>query len=371
MASAVRFRRFQQRAGGLDAYAGGLADIVGSMICRGAGEIDHPLLREDETGRDVMLVLTSDRGLCGGYNAAVVKLADERIAQVLRADYEVSVRVVGRRGIRAFRHRALAIDETYTDLSETLGGLPDYERVAKLADTLMDEFLSGDISGIEVAYMQFISSGRQKASIVRILPLGRLFTGQNPLPSQAEPAPYEFMPAADEMIAEMLPQTVRMRLYECFVSAVLAEQAMRVTTMQAATDNADKMIRDLTRDYNRLRQSQITTELAEITSGGGECDEMPRDVGWRLRKAIAAGRDKREVSVTSAVALDESQREALTAAMAEALGEPVALKVQVHPGVLGGLVVQAGDNLYDASIAANLRRVRDKARDQRSEVRSQ
>jgi F-type H+-transporting ATPase subunit gamma len=210
----------------------------------------------------VLLVLTSDRGLCGPYNSAVLKVAQDRLNQVLRAGYDVKLRLVGRRGVQQLRHRGVAIDTEYRPFE----GVPEYEPVAALADSLMKEFLAAKISGLEVAYTQFISSGRRRPVIAQILPLSGLPKPQR-LPTLGQGASYEVVPPEAGILDPLLPMVVRMRLWQCFLDAAVSEQFERIAAMRAATDNADKMIHSLTVRYNRMRQAQITTELAEIVGG--------------------------------------------------------------------------------------------------------
>ncbi len=134
----------------------------------------------------------------------------------------------------------------------------------------MTDFVAGRIGGLEVAYMQYLSSGRQSAVIAQVLPL-TYATPPATTPGLA-PVPYEFVPSPREILDRLLPATVRLRLYQCFLDAAVTEQMARIQAMRAATDNADDMLHNLTVRYNRDRQAQITTELAEILGGSTEAD---------------------------------------------------------------------------------------------------
>jgi F-type H+-transporting ATPase subunit gamma len=128
--------------------------------------------------------------------------------------------------------------------------------------------LDGEISGLEIAYTQHVSPSRQPPVIAGILPLSALPAPQRP-PGVLDVVPYEFLPDKDRILAALLPASVRVRVYQCFLEATASEQMARTAAMRSATDNADEMTRRLTRRYNRLRQAQITNELAEIVTGRG------------------------------------------------------------------------------------------------------
>jgi len=130
----------------------------------------------------------------------------------------------------------------------------------------MDEFVAGRISGLEIAYVQFLSAGRQRASIAQVLPVSEVERRPSAL-AEVEPEPYELHPSPGELLDRLLPATVLQRVYQCFLDSAVSEEAMRIAAMQGATESADEMIRELNIRYNRLRQSQITTELAEIIGG--------------------------------------------------------------------------------------------------------
>lgn len=265
MVASSRFKKTFDQAVVTRPYTERLTDLVADVLSRGVPtEFGHPLLKNvDDVRRDVLLVVTSNRGLCGGYNTAVLRVARRRMRQITEGEYEVRLHVVGRRGIQYFRFHGLRMDRTHTHLD----GLPDYHAVSELAEELMGLFLAGLIGGLEVAYMQFISTGRQRPVIAQILPLSNLEPPPSDVPTTGEQVAYEFMSSPGEVLRNLLPATVRLRVYQCFLDAAVSEQVARITAMRAATENADEMIHNLRIRHNRLRQSKITTELAEIFGG--------------------------------------------------------------------------------------------------------
>lgn len=266
MVATARFKVVHDRVTAFSPFSAHLQQMVADLVLRAAAgeKISHPLLvPQTAVRRDVLLVITSNRGLCGSYNSSVLKLAMNRLAQLRGADYEVLLHAVGARGARYLRFRKIDVDREHLDF----GDLPEYSQIAALGDEMMSQFLGGRISGLEVAYMQFISGGQQQPVIAKLLPLEDL-----PRAGQAEEdpsllAPCDFLPSPEIILRRLLPNTVRLKLYQCFMDAAAAEQLMRRVAMQAATDNADDMTHDLRRIANRLRQMQITTELAEIIGG--------------------------------------------------------------------------------------------------------
>jgi len=271
MVASARFKQAHHLAAGARPYTSHLSDLVADLIARsGEGQLDHPLLRERlQVKRDVLLVLTSNRGLCGAFNAAVLRTASDRLEQLRSAGYQVAMRVVGKRGIQYCRFHKVPLDREYPVLED----LPDHAAVSQLAESLIREFLLGEIGGVEVAYMQFISLARQRPVISHILPLMNLQPPPSRLPTAGVPPSYEFLPSMGKILEQLLPAAVKLRLYQCFLDSAASEQVMRIVAMRAATDNADEMIHTLTIRYNRLRQAEITTELAEIMGGRAGLEE--------------------------------------------------------------------------------------------------
>lgn len=267
MVSTAQFRKSHNRVQALRPYTDRATDMVADIVSRAPKDhpYHHPLIDGHQKVQcDALLVLTSDRGLCGGYNVSVLRVAIQRRAQLTHEQYEVLLHVSGRQGRVACREQGIQTVATYPQLHQP----PPFGPVADLADQFMADFTAGRISGLEVAYTQFISSARQRPVISQILPLSNLEPSQRlDLAPGQERIPYEFIPGTAAILDQLLPALVRVRLYQCFVDAGVSEQVARMTTMRSATENADEMIRDLTIRYNRTRQAQITNELAEIMGG--------------------------------------------------------------------------------------------------------
>lgn len=266
MVASARFRKSQDQVSGARPYTDALSDLVGDLMERNpklTGE--HPLVREPEgVKRDVLMVLTSNRGLCGGYNTSVLRTAMTRYRQLADAGYEVALHVSGKRGIQNVKYRGYEIERAYTEFDF----LPPYEAVGRIAEELMTDFMAGKIGGVEVAYMQYFSSSRQRPAISQILPMEHIAPPEPSFGLHAgERIEYELAPSPEQIMRNLFPATVRLRLWQCFLDASIAQRVMRIAAMHAATDNADDMIRNLTVRYNRMRQGQITAELSEIIGG--------------------------------------------------------------------------------------------------------
>jgi F-type H+-transporting ATPase subunit gamma len=257
----ARFQAAFNRAVASRPYTEKLAELVADLS-RGAGGIDHPLLRSQNADAPAALVvLTSMRGLCGGYNANVLRTTQERLAELRAGGRPVELRVFGKKGIAYFRFQR----EPMAEQNVAIGDTPTFERVEPVVSELISAFLDGRVSEVHVAYMRFYSAGRQRPEIVQLLPLV-----QEPAAGAAEPrhaVEYEFRPDARTLLSELLPATVRVRLFQAFLDAAVSEQIARMVAMKAATEASGEMIKTLSRQYNRARQTSITMELLDIVGG--------------------------------------------------------------------------------------------------------
>ncbi|HEX3555028.1 MAG TPA: ATP synthase F1 subunit gamma [Thermoanaerobaculia bacterium] len=256
----ARFQAAFNRAVATRPYTEKLAELVADLS-RAAGDVDHPLLKtHDEVKRTAVLVLTSDRGLAGGYNASVLRTAVTLLDQQAEQGLASDVHMVGKKGIGFFRFLRRPI----TEQTSGIGDKPRFEQVEPIANALIDRFTRGEIASVHVVYMKFLSAGQQRPVAVQLLPLK---------PEEAEgkeaakPVEYEFSPDPRQLLDELLPATVRVRLFQAFNDAAVSEQVARMVAMKAATDAAADMIKALTREYNRARQTQITMELLDIVGG--------------------------------------------------------------------------------------------------------
>ncbi len=273
----ARFQAAHHRAVASRPYSDKLAELVGDLS-RAAGSTDHPLMRtHDEAEAGALVVITSNRGLCGGYNSNVLRTAIDHIDAEARGGAGVEVAMVGKKGRNYFRFLGR---ETASELTE-LGDDPRFDQVEPLANDLIARFEKGEIRSAHVAFMRFVSTSRQVPTLLQLLPLTA--AGEPAKDSaggeaarEGDEAPgvgtshgveYEFSPEPKALLDELLPASVRMGLFQCFTDAVVSEQVARMVAMKAATDAASDMITSLTRQYNRARQTHITMELLDIIGG--------------------------------------------------------------------------------------------------------
>ena len=261
--STARFKRAMDRASAAAAYTERITAMVAHLAGSGQ-EISHPLLETRETIQSAtLLVLTANRGLCGGYNSGVMRVAQARWAEFANLGGQTRLQVSGKRGISAFRFRRIEPDETYTHFEDR----PAFDDVRRLADAYLDAYQAGRLDRLDVAYTKFESLSRQQAVVETLLPLSQLATGDEEETPTGAASEYEFLPSVESIVDEVVPTSFRVKLFKCFLDAAVSEQIARMMAMKAATENADAMIDHLSMTYNRARQSQITSELLEVISG--------------------------------------------------------------------------------------------------------
>lgn len=256
----ARFRRAADRALAAAAYLQRMTALVDHLQqAKLAGE--HPLLaRREPERRAVLLVLTANRGLCGGYNSNVLRMAINRWSQLREAVAEPALEVSGKRGFSALRFRKIAIAQAYTQFDDK----PQLTDVEQIALRYLDEFRRGRLDRVEVAYTKLESISRQQPVVETLLPLAASTTDQHD--KHTPGVQYDFLPSPEAIFEELLPSVFRAKLLKCFLDAAASEQIARMIAMKAATENADSMIAQLGMTYNRARQTQITSEILEVVS---------------------------------------------------------------------------------------------------------
>jgi F-type H+-transporting ATPase subunit gamma len=252
MVAAAKLRRAQDAAERARPYADKLAEMLAAVAAE-AGSEAHPLLaRRDERRIDVV-VITSDRGLCGGYNANIVRQAASLLN---RTDQVVSALAVGRKALEALRRRGTPLLSDRTGIAQIVPS----ELAAGVADEVTGRFLAAETDAVYLVYSKFRSAISQIPSIVPLLPVS--------LPETSGPAiEYIFEPPKPELLGALLPAYIRTQVLQALLESIASEHGARMTAMENATNNASDMIDRLTLSMNRARQATITTELMEIVSG--------------------------------------------------------------------------------------------------------
>jgi len=257
----ARFKKAMDRAHAATAYTKRMTALVADLANSGL-EVNHPLLVERPTvERATLLVLTGNRGLCGGYNSNVLRLALARLAELRAAVPHLRVEISGKRGITAFKFREIAVDDAFTHFEDR----PTFGEVDLLASRYLEEYIAGRLDRLDVVYTRFQSVSRQVATVETLLPLGSLAEG--PVDENAAQKQYEFLPSAGSILEEVVPTSFKIKLFKCFLDAAVSEQVARMVAMKSATENADDLIKMLSMTYNRARQSQITSEILDVLGG--------------------------------------------------------------------------------------------------------
>jgi len=260
----ARFKKAMDRAHAATAYTQRITALVADLAKSGL-EVSHPLLEaRDETKHGLLLVITGNRGLCGGYNSNVQRAALARYRELKGSVPRTTLEISGKRGIASFKFREIVPDESFTHFEDK----PSYEQVELLANRYLDDFATGKIDRLDVAYTRFEGIARQSATVETLLPLGSLAgTSADAEAASTGETQYEFLPSAQSILEQVVPASFKVKLFKCFLDAAVSEQIARMVAMKAATENADKIIKKLSMTYNRARQSQITGEIMEVLGG--------------------------------------------------------------------------------------------------------
>jgi F-type H+-transporting ATPase subunit gamma len=274
MIATAKFAASQQRSVAGRPYTEALFELVSqlaSALAQGGGDATHPLLGSRKPlpdAKELTLVITSDRGLCGPYNASVLRTA----MNFLKANPTAKaglIELVGKKGTGFFKYAGVPLAQQHTQF----GDKPKYEDVQALAEDYARRFISGEVSTVRIVYMKFLSASKQTPMVVQLLPfqtdsVAKAAGGAGGAGAQTGMKQvYTFEPSAPELLDSLLPAAIKALMFQAFNDAIVSENVARMVAMKSATDAAGKMGKLYTRKFNRARQAQITTELTEIISG--------------------------------------------------------------------------------------------------------
>ncbi len=266
MIATAKFTAAAQRAKATTPYTQTIRRLV-AELAEAAGEIEHPLIDgpAEPVRRELLLVIGSDRGLCGAYNGNVLRAAIKQVREMRDAGTEFDLETSGKKAVGFFKFKKIDIAEKHY-----IGDKPDYDEVERIAARYLADFTEGKYDAVRVAYVRFESNSRQVPDVIQLLPLkpeaaAEALDGANK--ASRLNAEYEFSPSSEELLADLLPLSVKAQLFQAFNDSVVSEQIMRMIAMKAATENAKDLGKMLNRQFNRARQTQITTELTEIIGG--------------------------------------------------------------------------------------------------------
>jgi F-type H+-transporting ATPase subunit gamma len=264
MVAAARLRRLQEALDSTRPYADKMNQVVGQLV----GQIEggtHPLLEERPDPRKMdLLIVSSDRGLCGGLNTNVFRKTRDFLAENKDAYESISLYLVGQKARDFYKRREVTVRQARTHL---FAGRPEFEAIRPIARDLVGSFLSGETDEVGVIFTQFKSVMTQRAEFLPLLPLQKR---QAEEPEAAEPedvGDYIYEPSRAALLEKLLPRYVEVQLFWLILEAQTSEFASRMTAMDSATNNAKEMIERLTLTFNRARQAAITKELMDIVNG--------------------------------------------------------------------------------------------------------
>lgn len=258
----ARFKKAMDRASAATSYTQRITQLVSDLTKTGL-EVSHPLLeKREEVKKATLLVLTANRGLCGGFNGNLVRAAIARYRELKAELPEVRLEIAGKRGIGAFKFRGHPADNAFTHFEDK----PAFDEVDVIASRYLEEYQSGELDRLDVVYMKFLSIAKQQVTVETLLPLGTLGSGAEAETGVGQ-TQYEFLPSPESILEEVVPTSFKVRLFKAFLDSAVSEQIARMVAMKSATENAGELIKQLSMQYNRARQGRITSELMDVIGG--------------------------------------------------------------------------------------------------------
>jgi F-type H+-transporting ATPase subunit gamma len=262
MVSAAKLRRAQDAILLMRPYAVKLQEMLQNIVSNSEGSIELKLAAQREVEKVLIVVITSDRGLCGAYNSNLIKLAKQVIREKYQEQFEkghVEILPIGKKGYEHFVKNGYKLNDTFWHLFAHL----DFEHVKQAAAFAMEGFVEGKYDAVEIIYSEFKNAATQVYVAEQFLPVARVENTD----AKAARADFIFEPEKNVLIAELMPKILNTQLYKAMLDANASEHGARMTAMDKATENANELLRSYKISYNRARQAAITTELTEIVSG--------------------------------------------------------------------------------------------------------
>ena len=261
--AASRIVKAQQRVYAAVPYSEIITNVVKDLAAGGSGS-DSIFMKPREVEKNVCYVaITADRGLCGGYNAGVLRATEGEVKADVVAGKQYAIVPVGRKAENYFKFRGYSLRKGFAGFSDA----PKYENAKAIGQYVTEMFLSGEVDRVELVYTRFVSAGTQEVVRRPLIPLERAVVEGGDGKPETVTSAYEFEPSAEDILGSLLPRYVEARIYAALLNAAASEHAFRQRAMKSATDNAEELIKSLSRTMNRARQDSITTEIMEIVGG--------------------------------------------------------------------------------------------------------
>jgi F-type H+-transporting ATPase subunit gamma len=261
MVSAAKLRRAQDAITQMRPYAQKLQEMLSNIISNSEGDLNLALAADRSVEKVLIVVVTSDRGLCGGYNSNLIKLAKQLIKEKYSAQQakgNVQVLPIGKKGFEHFTKNGFKVYDKYWDIFTGLS----FEKVQDAAKYAMDLFSTKEIDAVEVIYSEFKNAATQRFVAEQFLPVIKI-----PRLAGQKKSDFIFEPGKDVLVNELMPKILNTQLFKAVLDANASEHGARMTAMDKASENANELLKSLKISYNRARQAAITTELTEIVSG--------------------------------------------------------------------------------------------------------
>ncbi len=261
----ARFRKAMDRAHAATAYTDQIMKLVGDLTQAGVS-VEHPLLEQRaETKNATLLVLSANRGFCGGFNGNTARAGVTHYKSLKEETENLRVEISGKRGVTGLRQGKIIADEVFTQFEDK----PSFDEVEVIANGYLEEYAAGRLDRLDVVYTSFQSISKQQVTVETLLPLGGLEdSGAANRPEETGPPKvYEFLPSPESILEEVVPTSFRVKLFKCFLDTAVSEQIARMVAMKGATENAGDLIKQLSMQYNRARQGRITSELMDLIGG--------------------------------------------------------------------------------------------------------
>ena len=273
MIATAKFTSALQRARATRPYTDSIRELVSKLSADCGEELEDVLIRgaEGAEDRELVLVISSDRGLCGAYNSHLLRTASSYLSSLDDSGTGFELQTSGKKANAFFNFAGIEVAKRHQ-----FGDKPVFEQVAEVAGEMIKRFSAGEFNAVKVVYMRFESNSRQIPEVMQLLPMSfKESDDSSDVPDAGdagtgdavEEVVYDFSPSVEDILSELLPRAVKTSLFQAVNDAVVSEQVMRMIAMKAASDNAKGLGRTLKRDFNRARQGKITTELTEIVSG--------------------------------------------------------------------------------------------------------
>jgi len=259
MVSAAKLRRATERVVQMRPYSNKLNEIMSNIVAGSGGSM--AFAKEREVKKVLLVVVTSDRGLAGGFNSGIIKLAKQRIAEKFSVQAKagkLTILPVGKKALDAFRRLPYPVTTEYAQLFHTL----NFEQSSQAAEWMLQQYANEDFDVIEMVYSQFKNAATQVFKVERFLPFLKSASKKGTATND-----FIFEPEEEELIKALVPKILKTQFFKVLLDSNASEHGARMTAMSKATENADELIKDLSIKYNRARQAAITTELTEIVSG--------------------------------------------------------------------------------------------------------